>query len=128
MRKKQKKLIGQATQWRAVVFRCQLMAPGNNLIQNKQPKLFAFGRLPIQRRLPFFICILLLTVVLLFSWLSYLGVRNASMAMANELPAALYRKTADLYLGWIFITGIMAVVIGSAGGWIMGRSITRPLH
>ena len=104
------------------------MPPGNDVIPNNQPKLFAFGRLPIQRRLPVFVGILLLAIVLIFSWLSYLGVRNASVAMASELPAASYRKTADLYLGWIFITGIMAVVIGSAGGWIMGRSITRPLY
>lgn len=108
--------------------RVKTMPPGNDVIPNNQPKLFAFGRLPIQRRLPFFVGILLLAIVLIFSWLSYLGVRNASVAMANELPAASYRKTADLYLGWIFITGIMAVGIGSAGGWIMGRSITRPLH
>jgi len=104
------------------------MPPGNDVIPNNQPKLFAFGRLPIQRRLPVFVGILLLAIVLIFSWLSYLGVRNASVAMANELPAASYRKTADLYLGWIFITGIMAVAVGTVGSWIISRGIIRRLY
>jgi signal transduction histidine kinase len=104
------------------------MPPGNDVIPNNRPKLFAFGRLPIQRRLPVFICILLLAIVFIFSWLSYLGVRNASMAMANELPVASYRKTADLYLGWIFITGGMTVAVGTVGGWIISRGIIRRLY
>ena len=66
-------------------------------IPNDQRRPSIFARLSIQRRLPFFICILLLAVVLVFSWVSYLGVRNASMAMGSERVNTLADKISLMY-------------------------------
>ena len=120
-------MIIQATLSFILLF-TQSVTPEDDAIPSNQPKPFAFARHSLQLRLPVFICILLLTVVLLYSWVAYLGVRNASMAIASKLPTASYQETASLYLLWIFITGVMVVAIGSAGGWMMSRSIARRLR
>jgi hypothetical protein len=64
----------------------------------------AFSRLSIQQRLPLLICILLLTVIVTFSWVSYLGVRNASIAIGSERITTLvdrlsliFKQSIDLY-------------------------------
>ena len=83
------------------MFTCKPMPSENADISNDRPKPSAFARLSIQRRLPFFICILLLTVVLVFSWISYLGVRRASMDIGSERVGTLADK-----LSLMFKTGV----------------------
>ena len=46
--------------------------------------LFSFRNLSIQRRLPLFICILLLIVIITFGWISYISVRNEALKTGKE--------------------------------------------
>jgi len=57
----------------------------------------AFKRLSIQQRLPFLICILLLTVIFTFSWVSYIGVKNASIAIGSERLTTLVDKLSLIF-------------------------------
>lgn len=45
---------------------------------------FPFRGLSIQQRLPLLICVLLLSIIIIFSWVSYLGVRNAAIKTGKE--------------------------------------------
>ncbi|MBS1527410.1 MAG: HAMP domain-containing histidine kinase [Bacteroidetes bacterium] len=62
-------------------------------------KAFLFGHLSIQQRLPLFICILLLIVVTAFSCVSYIEVKNASMAAARERVTTLADKLTLMFKG-----------------------------
>ena len=65
-----------------------------------------FRGLSIQQRLPFLICILLLSVIITFSYISYVGVRNAAIetgrerltTLVDELSAMLARTSEDVLL------------------------------
>lgn len=59
-------------------------------------KLFSGKQLSIQQRLPLFICILLLVIIVTFSWISYLGVRNASLKMGGERLTTLVEKLSSI--------------------------------
>lgn len=45
---------------------------------------FSFHGLSIQQRLPLLICILLLCVIISFSWISYIGVKNVALQTGRE--------------------------------------------
>lgn len=58
-----------------------------------------FDHFSIQQRLPFFIFILLVTVIGAFSWISYLGVKNAGMAIGAERLTTLVDKLSVMFKG-----------------------------
>jgi Tfp pilus assembly protein PilO len=49
-----------------------------------RPPFFPFFRLSIQQRLPLLICILLLSVIIAFSWISNISVKKASREISAE--------------------------------------------
>ncbi len=60
-------------------------------------KYIPFSGLSIQQRLPLLICVLLLSVVLAFGWLSEIGVRKAAMEMGKERLGELTRQLGSLF-------------------------------
>ncbi|HVS92344.1 MAG TPA: ATP-binding protein [Mucilaginibacter sp.] len=44
-----------------------------------------------------------------------------------EFSSRTFLETANVFLRWVTIIGIVLVVAGSLGGWIMSRSITGPI-
>ena len=44
-----------------------------------------------------------------------------------ELSNASFQKTARIFLRWVIIIGILLIITGSFGGWLMSRTITKPL-
>jgi signal transduction histidine kinase len=67
--------------------------------QNIESRQFIFKPLSIQQRLPLFICILLTTIIVLFSWFSYLGVKDAGMANGSERVTTLVEKLSVMFKG-----------------------------
>jgi hypothetical protein len=67
--------------------------------QNIESRQFIFKPLSIQQRLPLFICILLTTIIVLFSWFSYLGVKDAGMANGSERVTTLVEKLSLMFKG-----------------------------
>lgn len=53
--------------------------------------------LPLQQRLPLLICILLLSLMVLFSWISYQGVKNAALRTARERLLSLSNQFGSLF-------------------------------
>jgi len=60
-------------------------------------KISRFKQLSIQQRLPLFICMLLLTVIVVFSWISYISVEKASMDMGSERVTTLADKLSVMF-------------------------------
>ncbi|MDB5021709.1 MAG: hypothetical protein JWQ28_2836, partial [Pedobacter sp.] len=60
-------------------------------------KRFSLRRLSIQQRLPFFICVLLLTIILTFSWVSYIGVQKASLSIGAERVTTLVEQLSKSF-------------------------------
>ena len=56
----------------------------NRLTSKKRPPSFSASKLSIQQRLPLLICILLLCVIVAFSWISYISVKKASREISSE--------------------------------------------
>lgn len=75
-------------------------------------RLFLFKHYSIQRRLPLLICILLLTVVIAFSWMSYQRVRKASVESGKLRLQSLSGQLSNLFgqsaLGLITATRVAA--------------------
>lgn len=69
--------------------------------QKNERRHFIFKPVSIQQRVPLFICILLTTIILVFTWFSYLGVRDAAMATGNERVATLADKLSVMFKGSI---------------------------
>jgi len=67
--------------------------------QKNERRQFIFKPLSLQQRLPFFICILLTVIILIFSWLSYLGVKDAGMATGSERVTTLVDKLSTMFKG-----------------------------
>ena len=44
-----------------------------------------------------------------------------------ELSNESFQKTARVFLRWVTSAGILLIIAGSFGGWLMSRAITRPL-
>lgn len=47
--------------------------------------------------------------------------------MLVELSSASFLKTANVFLQWVIVIGILLVIAGSIGGWVMVRNITGPI-
>lgn len=45
-----------------------------------------------------------------------------------ELSGTSFNETASIFLRWVIIIGVILIIGGSAGGWLMSRNITRPLN
>jgi signal transduction histidine kinase len=45
---------------------------------------FSFRGLSIQQRLPLLICVLLMSIIIVFSWVSYIGVKSAALKTGKE--------------------------------------------
>src|SRR5258705_2007636 len=56
-----------------------------------------FKNLSIQQRLPLLICILLLSIIITFSWASYMGVKNAALQMGKERLNTLTRQLSSMF-------------------------------
>jgi signal transduction histidine kinase len=54
-------------------------------------------KLSIQQRLPLFICVLLLTIIATFSWVSYIGVKKASLAIGTERVTTLVEQLSQSF-------------------------------
>jgi signal transduction histidine kinase len=57
---------------------------GKNKFIDRLNRRFFFRGLSIQQRLPLLICILLLSIIIAFSWAAYVGVKKASLAIAAD--------------------------------------------
>jgi len=58
---------------------------------------FLQPRLSIEQRLPLLLCMLLLCVILAFSWISYLGVRKADLAVGRERLHTLTKQLSLMF-------------------------------
>jgi signal transduction histidine kinase/ActR/RegA family two-component response regulator len=65
---------------------------------SKAPKnRFSFSHFSIQQRLPLFICLLLLIVIVIFSWTSYVGVKEASLETGRERLHTLTDQLSNMF-------------------------------
>jgi signal transduction histidine kinase len=78
---------------------------------NSFRKRLSLGRLSIQQRLPFFICVLLLTIILTFSWVSYIGVKKASLAIGAERVTNLVEQLSKSFKESINNFGVITKVV-----------------
>src|SRR5690349_20508689 len=53
--------------------------------------------LKIQQRLPLLICILLLSIIVTFSWISYIGIKDTALKVGNERLTALTQQLSGLF-------------------------------
>lgn len=58
---------------------------------------FFFRGFSMEKRLPFLICVLLLCCILAFSWISYLGVRKATLAVGSERLHTLTKQLSTMF-------------------------------
>ncbi len=58
---------------------------------------FSVSGLSIQQRLPLLICLLLLCVVVIFSWTAYIGVKDASLKAGRERLMSLTGQLSSLF-------------------------------
>ena len=70
---------------------------GKPVLGKSQVKRVPLTGLSIQQRLPLLICILLLCIIITFSWASYLGVKNASLRMGKERLNSLTRQLSSMF-------------------------------
>jgi len=62
----------------------------------KKTGYFSFRGLSIQQRLPLLICILLLSIVIIFSWASYFGVKRAALNIAKDRLHVLTKQLGSM--------------------------------
>jgi signal transduction histidine kinase len=60
-------------------------------------RFFTLSRLSIQQRLPLLICMLLLIIIVIFAWTSYVGVKNASLEVGHQRLNALTEQLSSLF-------------------------------
>ncbi len=53
--------------------------------------------IPIQQRLPLMICVLLVVIVVCFSWTAYLGMKNASLKLGGERVSRLTTQLSSMF-------------------------------
>jgi signal transduction histidine kinase len=68
-----------------------------NKFMNSRGRRFSFQGLSIQQRLPLLICVLLLSTMITFSWISYIGVKNAALKTAKERLLSLTGQLSSLF-------------------------------
>ena len=59
-------------------------------------KRFSFRGLSIQQRLPFFICVLLLSVIITFGWISYISVKSETLKTNRERLRSLSDQLSNM--------------------------------
>lgn len=64
---------------------------------NTPGKRFALPGLSIQQRLPLLICVLLLSIMITFSWISYIGVKNAALKTGKDRLVALSGQLSGIF-------------------------------
>src|SRR6185503_2598969 len=60
-------------------------------------KPFSFRGLSIQQRLPLLICLLLLCIMVTFSWISYLGLKNAALKTGKDRLRSLTDQLSSMF-------------------------------
>lgn len=65
----------------------------------KKSRSYFFSRLSIRQRLPLLICALLLSIILVFGYISYLGVRKASLKIGEDRLQSLTAQLATMLTG-----------------------------
>jgi PAS domain S-box-containing protein len=65
-------------------------------LPSKKSRQFTFSKLSIRQRLPILIFVLLLSVILVFGYISYLGVKKASLKIGEERLHTLTRQLATM--------------------------------
>ncbi|HMG67104.1 MAG TPA: ATP-binding protein, partial [Chitinophagaceae bacterium] len=63
----------------------------------KPPKLLNIRETSIQRRLPLLICFLLLIIIVIFSWTSYVGVKEAALETGRERLSTLTGQLSAMF-------------------------------
>src|ERR1044072_2490798 len=53
--------------------------------------------LKIQQRLPLLICILLLTVIVAFGWISYIGIKDTALKLGSERLTTLTQQLSGMF-------------------------------
>ncbi|MDB5021593.1 MAG: domain S-box protein, partial [Pedobacter sp.] len=56
------------------------------------------------------------------------SIPNSRWLILVEISGSAVMEPAHLFLKWVIIIGIILVIVGSLGGWMMSRNITDPLH
>ncbi|HMK27284.1 MAG TPA: ATP-binding protein [Chitinophagaceae bacterium] len=70
---------------------------GLSVLRRSRARGVPFKSLSIQQRLPLLICILLLSIIITFSWASYLGVKNAALRIGKERLNTLTRQLSSMF-------------------------------
>ncbi len=70
---------------------------GSTKPSNAERKFLSFRDYSIQRRLPLFICVLLATVIIAFSWMSYQGIKKAAVESGSLRLQSLSGQLSTLF-------------------------------
>jgi signal transduction histidine kinase len=70
---------------------------GSTRIKTSRPVAFSFRNLSIRQQLPLLICLLLLTLILLFGAISYIGIRQATLGIGKERLRTLTQQLASMF-------------------------------
>lgn len=65
--------------------------------EKRSPLISLSRRLSMQQRLPILICLLLLIVIISFSWISYTGVKKAALQIGKERLTSLTEQLSSLF-------------------------------
>ena len=66
-------------------------------IKTSRPAAFSFRNLSLRQQLPLLICLLLLTLILLFSAISYIGIRKATLSIGKERLRTLTQQLSSMF-------------------------------
>src|ERR1700743_867156 len=70
---------------------------GSPRIKTSRPVAFSFRNLSLRQQLPLLICLLLLTLILLFGAISYIGIRRATLGIGKERLRSLTPQLASMF-------------------------------
>jgi len=70
---------------------------GKNISLNQGVRIITFRSLSLKQRLPLLICVLLLVIIITFSFISYFGVKRAALAMGRDRLQALTEQLGSLF-------------------------------
>ena len=66
-------------------------------INTSRPLAFSFRNLPLRQQLPLLICLLLLTLILLFGSISYIGISRATLGIGKERLRTLTQQLSSMF-------------------------------
>jgi hypothetical protein len=66
-------------------------------IKTSRPVAFSFRNLSLRQQLPLLICLLLLTLILLFGAISYIGIRKATLGIGKERLRTLTQQLSSMF-------------------------------